>query len=222
MQKQNSALDLNFKKKKKVIPLASSHASEGRRRAYFSDKLSNDLIFSCGPHTYRHHNNVHGDDDHPEDPRRIWRIYDAIRNAHCTDRMIKITSREATVDELGLVHTDNHIENITKTSGTVSNLTYGYSNKHFMLRPKKPSKSISGRSCWLDLLKFLFVYDSHVKGRSAGDGQQLQQYLPQQPFGILRKAILRKSHRNLQGSCFGTGTEWCRHYPSSWTSRRAT
>jgi hypothetical protein len=32
--------------------------------------------------------------------------------------MIKITSREATVDELGLVHTDNHIENITKTSGT--------------------------------------------------------------------------------------------------------
>ncbi|KAF9312427.1 Histone deacetylase hda1, partial [Linnemannia elongata] len=64
----------------------------------------------------KHHNNVHGDDDHPEDPRRIWRIYDAIRNAHCTDRMIKITSREATVDELGLVHTDNHIENITKTS----------------------------------------------------------------------------------------------------------
>jgi histone deacetylase 6 len=67
---------------------------------------------------------VHGDDDHPEDPRRIWRIYDAIRTAHCTDRMIKITSREATVDELGLVHTDNHIDNITKTSGTVSDLIH--------------------------------------------------------------------------------------------------
>ncbi|GJJ74986.1 histone deacetylase 6 [Entomortierella parvispora] len=64
----------------------------------------------------RFHSNVHGEDDHPEDPRRIWRIYDALKNAGCTDRMIKIASREATMEELGLVHTPVHVEAITKTS----------------------------------------------------------------------------------------------------------
>ncbi|KAF8939499.1 Histone deacetylase hda1 [Dissophora ornata] len=64
----------------------------------------------------RHHNNVHGDEDHPEDPRRIWRIFDAINTAQCTDRMIKIPSREATVEELHLVHTETHVGNITKTT----------------------------------------------------------------------------------------------------------
>ncbi|KAG0299268.1 Histone deacetylase hda1, partial [Dissophora globulifera] len=64
----------------------------------------------------RFHNNVHGDDDHPEDPRRIWRIFDALNTAQCTDRMIKIPSREATFEELNLVHTESHIENITKTT----------------------------------------------------------------------------------------------------------
>ncbi|KAF9570315.1 Histone deacetylase hda1 [Mortierella alpina] len=64
----------------------------------------------------RFHSNVHGDDDHPEDPRRIWRIYDALRSSGCTSRMIKIPSREATVDELRLVHTMDHIQTITGTS----------------------------------------------------------------------------------------------------------
>ncbi|KAI1295776.1 Histone deacetylase hda1, partial [Mortierella claussenii] len=64
----------------------------------------------------RFHNNVHGDDDHPEDPRRIWRIFDALNTAQCTDRMVKIASREASVEELNLVHTEAHIENITKTT----------------------------------------------------------------------------------------------------------
>ncbi|KAF9213398.1 Histone deacetylase hda1 [Podila verticillata] len=63
----------------------------------------------------RFHSNVHGEDDHPEDPRRIWRIYDALKTANCTERMIKITSREASAEELSLVHTDEHIDNITKT-----------------------------------------------------------------------------------------------------------
>ncbi|KAG0341037.1 Histone deacetylase hda1, partial [Podila humilis] len=60
--------------------------------------------------------NVHGEDDHPEDPRRIWRIYEALQTARCTDRMIKIPSREATVEELHLVHTDKHVSNVTKTA----------------------------------------------------------------------------------------------------------
>ncbi|KAG0200958.1 Histone deacetylase hda1 [Mortierella sp. GBA30] len=61
--------------------------------------------------------NVHGEDDHPEDPRRIWRIYDALKTSGCTSRMVKIQSREATVDELKLVHTMDHIQNIQQTSG---------------------------------------------------------------------------------------------------------
>ncbi|KAF9958801.1 Histone deacetylase hda1 [Mortierella alpina] len=66
----------------------------------------------------RFHSNVHGDDDHPEDPRRIWRIYDALKSSGCTSRMVKIPSREATVDELKLVHTMEHIQTITGTSAT--------------------------------------------------------------------------------------------------------
>lgn len=62
---------------------------------------------------------MHGEDDHPEDPRRIWRIYDALKTANCTERMIKITSREATAEELNLVHTDEHINNITKTMSMI-------------------------------------------------------------------------------------------------------
>jgi len=68
---------------------------------------------------HRFHSNVHGEDDHPEDPRRIWRIYEALQSAGCTNRMIKIPSREATLEELQLIHTENHIESIQKTSGRV-------------------------------------------------------------------------------------------------------
>ncbi|KAG0219715.1 Histone deacetylase hda1 [Mortierella sp. GBA43] len=64
----------------------------------------------------RFHSNVHGEDDHPEDPRRIWRIYEALKNAGCTNRMIKVPSREATIDELRLIHSDEHIESIQKTA----------------------------------------------------------------------------------------------------------
>ncbi|KAF9580159.1 Histone deacetylase hda1 [Lunasporangiospora selenospora] len=64
----------------------------------------------------RFHSNVHGEDDHPEDPRRIWKIYDALQTARCTERMVKISSREATTEELGLVHTEGHINNITRTT----------------------------------------------------------------------------------------------------------
>ncbi|KAF9198352.1 Histone deacetylase hda1, partial [Haplosporangium sp. Z 27] len=65
----------------------------------------------------KHHNNVHGDDDHPEDPRRIWRIFHALVEAQIPKRMIKIPSREATMEELHLVHTKDHVEKITKTAG---------------------------------------------------------------------------------------------------------
>ncbi|KAF8927639.1 Histone deacetylase hda1 [Dissophora ornata] len=64
----------------------------------------------------RFHSNVHGEDDHPEDPRRIWRIYEALRAAGCTRRMIKVPSREATDEELCLVHTQEHVQSISKTS----------------------------------------------------------------------------------------------------------
>ncbi|KAF9906727.1 Histone deacetylase hda1 [Linnemannia zychae] len=64
----------------------------------------------------RFHQNIHGDNDHPEDPRRIWKIYEALRTAGCLNRMIKLPSREATQAELGLVHTAEHIQTITETA----------------------------------------------------------------------------------------------------------
>ncbi|KAG9064619.1 Histone deacetylase hda1 [Linnemannia hyalina] len=64
----------------------------------------------------RFHQNIHGDNDHPEDPRRIWKIYEALKNAGCLTRMVKLPSREATQAELGLVHTEEHIQTITDTA----------------------------------------------------------------------------------------------------------
>ncbi|KAG0301146.1 Histone deacetylase hda1, partial [Linnemannia gamsii] len=64
----------------------------------------------------RFHQNIHGDNDHPEDPRRIWKIYEALKNAGCLTRMVKLPSREATQAELALVHTAEHIQTITDTA----------------------------------------------------------------------------------------------------------
>ncbi|KAI7829774.1 hypothetical protein BC939DRAFT_393118 [Gamsiella multidivaricata] len=64
----------------------------------------------------RLHSNEHGEEGHPEDPRRIWRIFEALKNAGCIGRMVKIPSREATLQELSLVHTENLIQSIEKTS----------------------------------------------------------------------------------------------------------
>ncbi|KAF9183530.1 Histone deacetylase hda1 [Haplosporangium sp. Z 767] len=61
--------------------------------------------------------NIHGDHDHPEDPRRIKCIYDSLKSAGCIDRMVQIPSREATLFELSLVHSLQHIQNITRTAG---------------------------------------------------------------------------------------------------------
>ncbi|KAG0011673.1 Histone deacetylase hda1 [Entomortierella chlamydospora] len=63
----------------------------------------------------RFHSNVHGDQDHPEDPRRIWKIFDALKKNSCISRMIKVPSREATDEELGYVHTTEHINSISST-----------------------------------------------------------------------------------------------------------
>lgn len=68
----------------------------------------------------RFHQNIHGDHDHPEDPRRIWKIYEALKNAGCLTRMVKLPSREATQAELGLVHTAEHIQTITDTASMCS------------------------------------------------------------------------------------------------------
>ncbi|KAG0222518.1 Histone deacetylase hda1 [Mortierella sp. GBA43] len=95
----------------------------------------------------KHHNNVHGDDDHPEDPRRIWRIFDALNTAQCTDRMIKIPTREATAEELSLVHTENHIENITKTAGMNKDDLFAAANNYNSIYLNNSSAFCARLSC---------------------------------------------------------------------------
>lgn len=68
-------------------------------------------------------------DPHPEDPRRTFRIYRAIAEAglvedetlqgsdHLGDLMKKLPTREATEEELGLVHTNAMIQFIKSTAG---------------------------------------------------------------------------------------------------------
>lgn len=129
---------------------------------------------------HRFHSNVHGEDDHPEDPRRIWRIYEALKNAGCTNRMVKIPSREATVEELRLIHSENHIESIQKTSGRLKRILRpvyhpGFTEKLLV----HPLLSVHLQA---NILAFLFTFAGStlllcalthtrdVKGRTFGNG----------------------------------------------------
>lgn len=77
------------------------------------------------------HATISPEDDHPEDPRRISEIYNAfcregliydksVKN-HCKKNpfvsMVAIHSREATVEEIELVHTTEHLEFLRSTQG---------------------------------------------------------------------------------------------------------
>ncbi|KAG0237364.1 Histone deacetylase hda1 [Actinomortierella wolfii] len=95
----------------------------------------------------KYHCNVHGDDDHPEDPRRIWRIYDALNTAGCTDRMIKVPTREATTEELELVHTEDHIVAITKTSGMSKDELLDVANQYNSIYLNQTSAFCARLSC---------------------------------------------------------------------------
>ena len=71
------------------------------------------------------------DDAHPEDPRRIYAIYETLCQAGLVDRfhtvaaqskgdgkyLSRINAREATMEEILLVHTYAHYEFIRKTAG---------------------------------------------------------------------------------------------------------
>ncbi|KAF9157216.1 Histone deacetylase hda1 [Actinomortierella ambigua] len=95
----------------------------------------------------KYHCNVHGDDDHPEDPRRIWRIYDALNTAGCTDRMIKVPTREATTEELELVHSDDHIVTITKTSAMSKDELLNVANQYNSIYLNQTSAFCARLSC---------------------------------------------------------------------------
>lgn len=53
---------------------------------------------------------------HPERPERIIRIEERLHEYNLVDRMTKLSSRAATIEELCLVHTWKHVNMIRKTS----------------------------------------------------------------------------------------------------------
>ncbi|KAJ1984552.1 Histone deacetylase hda1 [Dimargaris verticillata] len=58
---------------------------------------------------------------HPEDPRRIWYIFEALRKAGCVDQCLRIDTREACTEEVLLCHDEAHHTTITNTQ-TMSQL----------------------------------------------------------------------------------------------------
>ncbi|KAJ1653603.1 Histone deacetylase hda1 [Dispira simplex] len=54
-------------------------------------------------------------DKHPEDPRRIWRIYNALKDAQCLDKCVRIKTREATTEDILLVHDLIYHDTISRT-----------------------------------------------------------------------------------------------------------
>ncbi|WBW72877.1 histone deacetylase (class II) Clr3 [Schizosaccharomyces osmophilus] len=76
----------------------------------------------CYDPRMRFHATLNEVDDHPEDPRRVLRVFEAIRKAGYVsntpspaDAFLRLPSREATLEELLRVHTPEMYEKITKT-----------------------------------------------------------------------------------------------------------
>ncbi|CAG8555913.1 11932_t:CDS:2 [Racocetra fulgida] len=64
----------------------------------------------------RYHANIHEDEHHPEDPSRISSIQNTFKAAGCLEKMVPISAREVTRDEVRLVHTDEHWDFVAKTA----------------------------------------------------------------------------------------------------------
>ncbi|KAJ1917468.1 Histone deacetylase hda1 [Tieghemiomyces parasiticus] len=56
------------------------------------------------------------EDSHPEDPRRIWRIFEALTRAGCVNRCLRIDAREATAEDILLFHDRDHHDAITNSA----------------------------------------------------------------------------------------------------------
>ncbi|KAJ1982321.1 Histone deacetylase hda1 [Dimargaris xerosporica] len=52
---------------------------------------------------------------HPEDPRRIWYIFEALRKTGCVDQCLRIDAREACTEEVLLCHDEAHHTTITNS-----------------------------------------------------------------------------------------------------------
>lgn len=65
----------------------------------------------------RYHGNIHEDEHHPEDPSRISLIQKTISKAGCLEKLIPIKAREATREEVCLVHTNDYWNFVNKTAG---------------------------------------------------------------------------------------------------------
>ncbi|PKC71437.1 histone deacetylase clr3 [Rhizophagus irregularis] len=64
----------------------------------------------------RYHGNIHEDEHHPEDPKRITVIQEKIKNTGCLNKMVLIKAREVSAEEACLVHTEDHWDFVTKTA----------------------------------------------------------------------------------------------------------
>ncbi|RKP35572.1 hypothetical protein BJ085DRAFT_19691, partial [Dimargaris cristalligena] len=54
-------------------------------------------------------------DRHPEDPRRIWKIYEALVDAGCFNRCVRIAVKEAATEDVLLIHDPSHHATLTQT-----------------------------------------------------------------------------------------------------------
>ncbi|CAI2166687.1 17435_t:CDS:10 [Funneliformis geosporum] len=64
----------------------------------------------------RYHGNIHEDEHHPEDPKRITVIQEKIKNTGCLNKMVLIKAREVLREEACLVHTEDHWDFVAKTA----------------------------------------------------------------------------------------------------------
>jgi acetoin utilization deacetylase AcuC-like enzyme len=65
----------------------------------------------------RLHGNIYEDEHHPEDPKRISAIYKTLLGSACVKKMVRIPAREATREEVLLVHAKEHWDKIISTIG---------------------------------------------------------------------------------------------------------
>lgn len=141
-------------------------------------------------------------DFHPEDPRRIYIIYDTLVKAGLVDDrdtlkdlegakilvpspLMRVFARPATEAEICLVHDKKHYDFIESTKGPLS-------------------LSFHGFLTWLSLADFTSRYD---RRNACAPREAVRFGVFQQAHFSVRLAFHRRSHRHLQGRCWPSAEE---------------
>ena len=112
-------------------------------RSDFVNRVITGLVFDA--RLMHHRNTLELKEIEPEDPARIWAIYEKLEEAGVLERLSRKRIRQATKEELAMFHTEEYIEIVQSVDGMESQ--HKRTNERAELVP-------------LDLIRLCRQYDS--------------------------------------------------------------